>query len=158
MPGAARPATLLKAPNLCATNLLSSRHWYAVIKCTVEAMLLAAAVAGPQSASSTCAAAGSPVISLSQANYAISTGSKQGTLLQYRPDSRPAALLARRSAFEDHPDIDQRRHLLRLWLSPAHDRPLPPVYSDILGGSVEVGDRGGIRIQGFAESIALEAE
>jgi hypothetical protein len=83
---------------------------------------------------------------------------EQRTLQQHELELSPAAPLARRSAFVDHPDIDQRRHLLRLWLSPAQDRPLPPVYSEILGGSVQVGDRGGIRIQGFQESIVLEAE
>ena len=43
-----------------------------------------------------------------------------------------------RSAFEDWDDVDQRRHLLRLWLAPANDRPLPDSYKEIYGGGVEV--------------------
>jgi len=62
-----------------------------------------------------------------------------------------------RTAFEDHDDVDQKRHLLRLWLSPAKERPLPDYYID-MQGSVEVGTRGGIRTEGQVESISLEAE
>jgi hypothetical protein len=47
-----------------------------------------------------------------------------------------------RAAFEDYDDVDQRRHLLRLWLAPAVDRPLPESYKEIYGGSVEVRARG----------------
>ena len=43
-----------------------------------------------------------------------------------------------RSAFEDWDDVDQRRHLLRLWLAPANDRPLPDSYKEIYGGGIEV--------------------
>lgn len=67
-------------------------------------------------------------------------------------------VLHSRTAFTDFPDIDKRRHLLRLWLSPEDSRPLPQTYSEILGGSVQPGKRGGIRIDGFSESIPLEAE
>ena len=62
-----------------------------------------------------------------------------------------------RTAFEDHDDVDQKRHLLRLWLSPSEERPLPEYYID-MQGSVEVGTRGGIRTEGQVESISLEAE
>jgi hypothetical protein len=56
-------------------------------------------------------------------------------------------------------DFDERRHLLRLWISPQNDRPLPEVYSEILGGSVEVGNRGGIHLeQGYSLNVPLEAE
>jgi len=48
-----------------------------------------------------------------------------------------------RTAFLDWPDPAQRRHLMRLWLSPQGDRPLPPVFTHRYG-SLEVGDRGGI--------------
>lgn len=48
-----------------------------------------------------------------------------------------------RTAFLDWPDPAQRRHLMRLWLSPQGDRPLPPVFTQRYG-SLEVGDRGGI--------------
>lgn len=48
-----------------------------------------------------------------------------------------------RTGFEDWPEPDRRRHLLRLWLSPPGDRPLPPCFAERYG-SIEIGDRGGI--------------
>ncbi|KAG2482423.1 hypothetical protein HYH03_018658 [Edaphochlamys debaryana] len=62
-----------------------------------------------------------------------------------------------RGAFRDSPE--RTRHLLRLWLAPAHERPLPEVYSEIMGGSVVAGKRGGIFIQGAQHNpIPHEAE
>jgi len=52
-------------------------------------------------------------------------------------------ILHARSDFEDWPDPQQRRHLLRLWLSPATGRPLPPAFAQRYG-SLTPGDRGGI--------------
>jgi Taurine catabolism dioxygenase TauD, TfdA family len=52
-------------------------------------------------------------------------------------------LLHDRTAFEDWPEPDRKRHLLRLWLSPPGARPLPPVYAERYG-SIEIGQRGGI--------------
>lgn len=51
------------------------------------------------------------------------------------------SLLHDRTGFVNRPDAP--RHLLRLWLSVAGDRALPPVYAQRYG-SVTVGDRGGI--------------
>jgi hypothetical protein len=48
-----------------------------------------------------------------------------------------------RTAFEDWPEPEKKRHLLRLWLASPGARPLPPIYAERYG-SVEVGDRGGI--------------
>jgi len=48
-----------------------------------------------------------------------------------------------RTGYVDWPDAAQRRHLMRLWLSPHGDRPLPPVFAQRYG-SLEVGNRGGI--------------
>lgn len=48
-----------------------------------------------------------------------------------------------RTAFTDWPDPADRRHLLRLWLSLADDRPLPSVFVQRYG-SIKIGDRGGI--------------
>lgn len=52
-------------------------------------------------------------------------------------------ILHARSDFEDYPEIERRRHLLRLWLCPENGRPLPDSmlerYLDI-----RIGDRGGI--------------
>jgi hypothetical protein len=52
-------------------------------------------------------------------------------------------ILHDRTAFEDWPEPERKRHLLRLWLAAPGARPLPPVYAERYG-SIEVGDRGGI--------------
>lgn len=41
-------------------------------------------------------------------------------------------------------DPAKQRHLLRLWIAPPEERPLPDAYLEIMGGSTEVGKRGGI--------------
>lgn len=48
-----------------------------------------------------------------------------------------------RTGFTDWPDPDQRRHLLRLWLSLPGDRPLPPFFAERYG-PLDIGQRGGI--------------
>lgn len=53
------------------------------------------------------------------------------------------AQLHDRTGFLDWPERDKRRHLMRLWLSPEGDRPLPEVFKQRYG-SIEVGNRGGI--------------
>jgi len=45
------------------------------------------------------------------------------------------------------PEIENRRHLLRLWLSIPGDRELPEIFSTRYG-SIEVGNRGGIVVPG----------
>ncbi|MEM8861526.1 MAG: TauD/TfdA family dioxygenase [Chloroflexota bacterium] len=57
------------------------------------------------------------------------------------------AMLHDRTGFIDHEELDQRRHLLRLWLSIPGDRELPPIFSTRYG-SITVGDRGGIVVPG----------
>jgi alpha-ketoglutarate-dependent taurine dioxygenase len=52
-------------------------------------------------------------------------------------------LLHDRTAFDDWPQPERRRHLLRLWLAPERGRPLPPVYAQRYG-SVVPGQRGGV--------------
>ena len=52
-------------------------------------------------------------------------------------------ILHDRTAFEDWPEPEKKRHLLRLWLAAPGARPLPPIYAERYG-SVTVGDRGGI--------------
>ena len=52
-------------------------------------------------------------------------------------------ILHARSAYEDWPEPERKRHLLRLWLSPPEARPLPPVFTECYGG-IAIGDRGGI--------------
>src|SRR6185503_1254103 len=50
-------------------------------------------------------------------------------------------LLHDRTGFEDWPETDKRRHLLRLWLAVPGARPLPPVFAQRYG-KVDIGDRG----------------
>lgn len=57
------------------------------------------------------------------------------------------ALLHDRTAFEDWPEFERKRHLLRLWLSIPGDRPLAPEFATRFG-SVEIGNRGGIVVPG----------
>ena len=57
------------------------------------------------------------------------------------------AMLHDRTGFEDWPELNRRRHLLRLWLSVPGDRPLPRVFASRFG-SVEAGARGGIVVPG----------
>ncbi len=52
-------------------------------------------------------------------------------------------ILHARTEYEDFPEPEKKRHLLRLWLSPPDARPLPPVFAECYGG-VTIGDRGGI--------------
>jgi hypothetical protein len=52
-------------------------------------------------------------------------------------------ILHARSGYEDWPEIERKRHLLRLWLCPPDARPLPPVFAEVYG-RIAVGDRGGI--------------
>jgi Taurine catabolism dioxygenase TauD, TfdA family len=52
-------------------------------------------------------------------------------------------ILHARSAYEDWPEAERKRHLLRLWLCPPDARPLPPVFAECYGG-IAIGDRGGI--------------
>ena len=59
------------------------------------------------------------------------------------------ALLHDRTGFADWPDLERRRHLLRLWLAVPGDRPLHPEFATRFG-SVEVGNRGRIVVPGTA--------
>ncbi len=52
-------------------------------------------------------------------------------------------LLHDRTGYDDWPEPERQRHLLRLWLSPAGARPLPPVYAQRYGNVVP-GYRGGV--------------
>ena len=52
---------------------------------------------------------------------------------------------------------DLKRHLLRLWVAPSVDRPLPDCYAELYG-STKPGSRGGIRVPGYDLKIALKAE
>ncbi len=66
-------------------------------------------------------------------------------------------ILHDRTAFEDWPDPERKRHLLRLWLAPINARPLPPVFSERFG-SVVPGKRGGVVIRDTMLKAPLEPE
>ena len=53
------------------------------------------------------------------------------------------AQLHDRTGFTDWPEPENRRHLLRLWLSVEGDRPLPESFKQRYG-SIKIGNRGGI--------------
>ena len=66
-------------------------------------------------------------------------------------------ILHSRGDFEDWPEPERRRHLLRLWLAPGEARPLPEVFAPRYG-SVAPGARGGIFLEGTTLNVPLEAE
>ena len=66
-------------------------------------------------------------------------------------------ILHDRTAFEDHPESERKRHLLRLWLAPAAARELPDVYAERFG-STQPGDRGGVVVREQSPSVPLEVD
>jgi hypothetical protein len=65
-------------------------------------------------------------------------------------------MLHDRTAFEDWPEPERKRHLLRLWLAVPGARPLPAVYAERFG-TITIGDRGGIIVPGARLNAPLEA-
>lgn len=64
-------------------------------------------------------------------------------------------VLHARTDFEDHPEPEKRRHLLRLWLSARSGRPLPGFLAE-RWGTVSVGAiRGGILVPGATPCVPL---
>jgi hypothetical protein len=66
-------------------------------------------------------------------------------------------ILHDRTAFEDFPEPERKRHLLRLWLAPPSARALPAVYAERFG-SVTPGDRGGVTVAGARPTVPFELE
>ncbi len=65
-------------------------------------------------------------------------------------------ILHARTPYEDWPEPERKRHLLRLWLSAHEGRDLPAGFAERYG-TVETGMvRGGIRVQGITPSAPLE--
>ena len=62
-----------------------------------------------------------------------------------------------RTAFDDWPEPERRRHLLRLWLAPAGAQPLPPVFGERFG-AVVAGERGGVAAPRERWHAPLDAE
>jgi hypothetical protein len=63
-------------------------------------------------------------------------------------------LLHDRTGFRDWPEADKKRHLLRLWLAMADDRPLPECFKQRYG-SIEIGNRGGIIVRDTKLNVPL---
>ncbi len=61
-----------------------------------------------------------------------------------------------RTAFEDWPEPERRRHLLRLWLAPVEAQPLPAVFAQRFG-AVTPGLRGGVTVPRERWSAPLDA-
>lgn len=66
-------------------------------------------------------------------------------------------ILHDRTAFEDYPEPERKRHLLRLWVAPPNARPLPEVYAERFG-SITPGDRGGVVVPGSKPTIPFEGD
>jgi hypothetical protein len=64
-------------------------------------------------------------------------------------------ILHDRTAFEDFPEPERKRHLLRLWLAPSAGRRLPEVYAERFG-SITPGDRGGVTVKGSTATVPFE--
>lgn len=64
-------------------------------------------------------------------------------------------ILHDRTAFDDYPELERKRHLLRLWLAPTGARPLPEVFAERFG-SITTGDRGGVVVPGARPTIPFE--
>ena len=64
-------------------------------------------------------------------------------------------ILHDRTAFEDYPQPERKRHLLRLWLAPVGARRLPDVYAARFG-STTPGDRGGVVVPGVTPTVSFE--
>jgi hypothetical protein len=59
-----------------------------------------------------------------------------------------------RTEFQDWPEPERKRHLLRLWLCPPDGRALPPCFAERYG-SVQPGRRGGIVVPGASLTVPL---
>ena len=65
-------------------------------------------------------------------------------------------ILHARTSYEDWPEPERRRHLLRLWLATADGRSLPADFEARYGKSEPGQPRGGIRVPGATLQAPLE--
>jgi hypothetical protein len=63
-------------------------------------------------------------------------------------------ILHSRNDFENWPEPERHRHLLRLWIAPPSGRPLPDYFASRWGNTTP-GDRGGIIVPGTKLSVEL---
>lgn len=77
----------------------------------------------------------------------LANSSRLNFAMEFRPGDVQLVhnhnLLHDRTAFEDWPEPERKRHLLRLWLAPKEARPLPHVFADRYA-TLTPGDRGGV--------------
>jgi hypothetical protein len=66
-------------------------------------------------------------------------------------------ILHSRGDFENWPEPERHRHLLRLWVAPREARPLPEIFAPRYG-SIAPGARGGITVKGTTFKVPFEAE
>lgn len=82
------------------------------------------------------------------------------TFMEFKPGDvqlvHNHTMLHDRTGFEDWPEPERRRHLLRLWLAAEHARPLPEIFAQRYG-QVTIGDRGGIIVRGTRLQAPLQA-
>ncbi len=82
------------------------------------------------------------------------------TFMEFRPGDvqlvHNHTMLHDRTGFEDWPEPERRRHLLRLWLAAERARPLPEIFAQRYG-QVTIGDRGGIIVRGTRLQAPLQA-
>ncbi len=67
-------------------------------------------------------------------------------------------MLHSRTPYQDYPEPERKRHLLRLWLAPPNSRPLPPVMAERFGSIQQGTARGGIRVPGQTLTAPLQPE
>ena len=65
-------------------------------------------------------------------------------------------ILHNRTEYEDWPEAERKRYLLRLWLSPPDGLTLPDAFAERYG-STKIGDRGGVVVQGTERHVPLTA-
>jgi hypothetical protein len=82
------------------------------------------------------------------------------TFMEFKPGDvqlvHNHTMLHDRTGFEDWPEPERRRHLLRLWLAAERARPLPEIFAQRYG-QVTIGDRGGIIVRGTRLQAPLQA-
>ncbi|MBS0336080.1 MAG: TauD/TfdA family dioxygenase [Proteobacteria bacterium] len=92
---------------------------------------------------------------------ALSNDPELNLTIEFRPGDMQFVhnhqILHSRTDFEDWPEPEKRRHLLRLWLAPKGARELPPAYAQRYG-SIVPGDRGGIITKETKLTFVLEPQ
>jgi hypothetical protein len=92
---------------------------------------------------------------------ALANDRRLNMLMEFRPGDiqlvHNHTLLHDRTAFEDWPELERKRHLLRLWLAPSDARALPPVFAERYG-SIVPGERGGVIVAGARPNAPLSID